>query len=147
VVNYLSHAQDPALSTHALRTPGDPMMSLIRYVDVVLILMIAPIALLIGAPVLGYAVGTVAWTAQRFAGAAIERRALASPDPKRAIGVTLFSSLGRVWLLALTILAVGLLGEKKDGLTAALVVFFAFTVYFGMSLVTRPAQARKGRQP
>ncbi|MCW3064660.1 MAG: hypothetical protein JWN32_1832, partial [Solirubrobacterales bacterium] len=37
-----------------------------------------------------------------------------------------------------------LLGEKKDGLTAALVVFAAFTVYFGISLVTRPAQARKG---
>jgi hypothetical protein len=119
------------------------MMAFVRYVDVVLILMIAPIALIIGAPVLGYAVGTLAWTAQRFAGAAIERRALASEDPKRAIGVTLFSSLGRVWLLALTILAVGLVGEKKDGLTAALVVFFAFTIYFGISLVTRPAQARR----
>jgi hypothetical protein len=70
---------------------------------------------------------------------------MASPDPKRAIGVSLFSSLGRVWLLALTILAVGLLGEKKDGLTAALVVLVAFTVYFGLSLFTRPAAARKGR--
>jgi hypothetical protein len=120
------------------------MTTVVRYVDVVLILMIAPIALIIGAPVLGYAVGTVAWTAQRIAGAAIERRALASENPRTAIGVTLFSSLGRVWLLALTILAVGLAGEKKDGLTAALVVFAAFTIYFGMSLITRPAQARKG---
>ncbi|MCW3066109.1 MAG: hypothetical protein JWN32_3281, partial [Solirubrobacterales bacterium] len=109
------------------------METVVRYVDVVLVLMIAPIALIMGAPALGYAVGAVAWTVQRVAGAAIERRALASEDPKWAIGVTLFSSLGRVWLLALTILAVGLLGEKKDGLTAALVVFAAFTVYFGIS--------------
>jgi hypothetical protein len=121
------------------------MMAIVRYIDVVLILLIAPIAIPIGASPVGYAVGTVAWIAQRFAGAAIERRALASPDPKRQLGVSLISSLGRVWLLALTILAVGLVGEKKDGLTAALVVLVAFTVYFGMSLVTRPAQARKDR--
>jgi hypothetical protein len=121
------------------------MMAIVRYVDVVIIAMVAPIALLMGAPVLGYSVGAVAWTAQRFAGAAIERRALASEDPRRQIGVTLVSSLGRVWLLALTILAVGLLGEKRDGLTAALVVLVAFTIYFGSSLVTRPAQMRKGR--
>jgi hypothetical protein len=121
------------------------MLTFVRYVDVVIIVMLAPIVLLMGAPVLGYSVGAVAWTAQRVAGAAIERRALASEDPRRQIGVTLVSSLGRVWLLALTILAVGLLGEKKDGLTAALVVFAAFTIYFGSSLVTRPAQARKDR--
>jgi hypothetical protein len=121
------------------------MPELLRYVDVVIVVMIAPIALLMGAPVLGYAVGGVVWTAQRFAGSAIERRAMAAEDPRRAIGVTLFSSLGRVWLLALTILAVGLLGEKKDGLTAAVVVLVAFTVYFGMSLVLRPAQVRRPR--
>lgn len=121
------------------------MMAAVRYIDVVLIVLIAPIAIPIGAPAVGYAVGAVAWTAQRFAGTAIERRALASEDPKRAIGVSLISSLGRVWLLALTILAVGLVGERKDGLTAALVVLVAFTIYFGMSLVTRPAQVRKDR--
>jgi hypothetical protein len=121
------------------------MPELLRYVDVVIVVMIAPIALLMGAPALGYAVGGVAWTAQRFAGTAIERRAMEAEDPRRAIGVTLFSSLGRVWLLALTILAVGLLGEKKDGLTAAIVVLVAFTVYFGLSLVTRPAQLRRPR--
>jgi hypothetical protein len=121
------------------------MPELLRYVDVVIVVMIAPIALLMGAPVLGYAVGAVAWTAQRFAGTAIERRAMGSDDPRRQIGVALFSSLGRVWLLALTILAVGLLGEKKDGLTAAVVVLVAFTIYFGMSLVTRPAQLRRPR--
>ena len=121
------------------------MLTFVRYVDVVIIVMLAPIVLLMGAPVLGYSVAAVVWAAQRVAGAAIERRALAAEDPRRQIGVTLASSLGRVWLLALTILAVGLLGEKKDGLTAALVIFAAFTIYFGSSLVTRPAQARKDR--
>jgi hypothetical protein len=121
------------------------MLTIVRYVDVVIIVMLAPIVLLMGAPVLGYSVGAVVWTAQRVAGAAIERRALASEDPRRQIGVTVVSSLGRVWLLALTILAVGLLGEKEDGLTAALVIFAAFTIYFGSSLVTRPAQMRRER--
>jgi hypothetical protein len=41
----------------------------------------------------------------------------------------------RTWLVALTILAVGLAGERHDGLMAAVTVLAAFTVYFAMSLI------------
>jgi len=41
-------------------------------------------------------------------------------------------------VLALTILAVGLLGERRDGLAAALLILGAFTVYLVLSIVLRP---------
>jgi hypothetical protein len=41
----------------------------------------------------------------------------------------------RSWLVALTILAAGLGGEREDGLMAGVVVLSAFTVYFVMTLI------------
>jgi hypothetical protein len=46
--------------------------------------------------------------------------------------------MGRPFLLALTILAVGLLGEKRDGLAAAILVLVAFTVHLILSIALRP---------
>jgi hypothetical protein len=46
----------------------------------------------------------------------------------------------RSWLVALTILAVGLAGQREDGLMAAIVVLAAFTVYFAMSLILGSTQ-------
>jgi hypothetical protein len=52
----------------------------------------------------------------------------------------------RVWLVGLTILAVGLLGERQDGLTAGITVLAAFTVYFATALILRPLE-RKSSSP
>lgn len=117
-------------------------MALLRYVDVALIVMAAPIVLLMGAPPLGFAVGAGAYLLQRLAGVAIERRALAMSDQRRALTLNLAFSLLRVWMLALAILAVGLGGQRRDGLTAALVVLAAFSVHFALSLVTRGGARR-----
>ena len=41
---------------------------LIRYLDVALVVIGAPVAIALGAPALGYAIGGVAWIAQRILG-------------------------------------------------------------------------------
>ncbi|HYM56736.1 MAG TPA: hypothetical protein VES79_02130 [Solirubrobacteraceae bacterium] len=121
---------------------SDPMAP-VRYLDLLLVAMALPFVLIASLPLLGYAVGAASWTLQRVAAVAIERRASASSDVRRQLGLNLASMLGRAWIVGLAILTVGIVGEREDGLTAAVLVLAAFTVYFAMSLVLRPLE--KGR--
>jgi hypothetical protein len=118
-------------------------MAPLRYLDVVLVVAALPFVALAGLPLLGYAVGAVAWIVQRAAGAALERRAARTGDVNREVALNVGGSIGRAWLVGGAILAVGLAGEREDGLTAAVLVAVAFTVYLAMSLaihVTGSAQ-------
>jgi|SRR5215208_1824437 len=110
-------------------------MGLLRYLDVVLVVAAFPFVALAGLPMLGYAVGAAAWILQRAAGAALERQAQRTTDVRRQVGLNLGGTLARAWIVGAAILAVGLAGEREDGLTAAIVVFVAFTVYFALSLI------------
>ena len=94
-------------------------MALLRYLDVVLVIAALPLVAFAGLPLLGYAVGAGAWIAQRAAGAVLERQAKRTTDVRRQVGLNLGSSLGRAWIVGGAILAVGLVGEREDGLTAA----------------------------
>jgi uncharacterized membrane protein YfcA len=50
------------------------------------------------------------------------------------IGAT---TLARVWIIALAVLLVGVIGDKDAGLAAALLAAILFTVHFGTRLLTR----------
>jgi hypothetical protein len=100
------------------------------YFDVLLVLIVAAPALAARAPALGYAVGAAAWILGRVGSAIAERRIAEMEDFRRKMGFGVASSLLRVWMLACAIIAVGLAGTRADGLTAALVIFGAFSVYF-----------------
>jgi hypothetical protein len=110
-------------------------VALLRYLDVVLVVAALPFVALAGLPLLGYGVGAVAWILQRAAGVALERQAAKTTEIRRQIGLNLGGTLARAWIVGGAILAVGLAGEREDGLTAAVLVFVAFTVYFAMSLI------------
>src|ERR687893_3200555 len=103
---------------NALRA-ADPLAP-VRYLDVVLVVLAAPFAILLGAPALGYAVGAVVWIAQRVLEVALDRAGKRA-DVRRAIGIKVGSMIGRVWLIGAGILVVGLAAEREDGFTAALV--------------------------
>jgi hypothetical protein len=115
---------------------SDPLAP-VRYLDVVLVILAAPFVVLMDLPVLGYAVGAAVWILQRIAAVAVERAAARQADYRRTLGLTMASSMARAWLVALSILAVGLLAEREDGLTAAILVAVAFTVYLATSLTLR----------
>ena len=123
---------------------ADPLV-LFRWLDVILVVLAAPFVVLMDLPVLGYAVGAAAWIANRVIGVLVERVATRQPDVRRAVGLNLGALIARSWLVGLTILAVGLAGEREDGLTAAILLLAAFTLYFVTSLLLRTPEGKTTR--
>jgi hypothetical protein len=114
-------------------------MTLLRWLDLVVLAGALPVFLAGGLPLAGYAVGAGAWLVQRGIQALVERRAKASDDPRTAVGLATASMIVRGWLVAGAIFAVGL-GDRDAGLAAAILVILVFTVYFTAALVLRPLQ-------
>jgi hypothetical protein len=123
---------------------ADPIL-LFRWLDVILVVLAAPFVILMGLPALGYCVGAAAWIVNRVLGTLVERRATASGDVRKAVGLNLGALIARSWLVGLTILAVGLAGEREDGLTAAILMLVAFTIYFVTSLLSRSLEGKTTR--
>ena len=127
-------------SRHASTAPTPA--GLLRYLDLVLVVAALPFVAFAGLPLLGYAVGAGAWFLQRGIGLALERHAGRTQDMRRQIGLSFGGTLARSWLVGGAILAVGLAGERQDGLTAAVLVFVAFTVYFAVTLAVNTVGRR-----
>jgi hypothetical protein len=107
-------------------------MSPPKYVDLLVLAASLAVFLLGGLPMLGFAAAAGAWLAQRGIQALANRRAaaeLAAGRRQRAMATIATSTLGRVWLMALAVLLVGL-AEREAGLAAALLVAVLFTVSF-----------------
>jgi hypothetical protein len=122
------------------------MMLLIRYLDLVLLAIALPVFIVAGLPMLGYAAGAAAWLVQRGIQIALYRKAAAADDPRTVVGIAAGSMIGRGWLVALTIFAVGLTDEDA-GLAAAVLVIVLFTAYFTVSMILRPFDTDTSRQP
>lgn len=110
----------------------------LRFFDCVLVLAFVPFGLLAGLPEAGVIVGAGGWLLQRVIGAGIDHTAARHPDPRTATGIQFAGVMLRPLLLGVSILAVGQVGEKEDGLMAAVLVLVAFTVYLGLSVIFRP---------
>ena len=113
------------------------------YLDVVLVLIAAVPVLALGAPALGYCVGGGAWILGRVGSVILERHIAQVTELRRRLALGVISSMVRVWLLATAIVIVGVAGSRADGLTAALVIFGAFSVYFVRSAVAHISQGRR----
>ena len=107
------------------------MLRALRFADLAVLALALPVFLVAGWPLLGYGVIAVVWLIQRAVQVAAERRtsrALAEGDRRSAMGVLAGSILGRVWLVTLSILLVGGLAERQDGLAAAILSAILVTV-------------------
>lgn len=114
--------------------------TVLRYLDVALVLIAAPVALSLGAPALGYGIGAGAWIVQRILAHADRRWIRSATTPTTQLGLNLFEAFGRIWLLAGAIVLAGVAGGRADGLTAALVIFAAYSVAFATKvLFDKPA--------
>jgi hypothetical protein len=113
---------------------------LLRYADLGLLALALPVFWIAGWPLLGYAAAAAAWLAQHAVLALAERRAaaaLARGDRRTALGIVGASTLGRLWLVTLAILLVGLLGDREDGLAAAVLTLALVTVHFGCLAISK----------
>jgi hypothetical protein len=117
---------------------ADGAVTALAYLDVVLLVVAAPIMLLIGVPAVGYLVGAGAWILLRLVGIAVDRAAAAADDPRREAGLRLAYLLGWLFLLAIAIILVRKGAGRDDGLTALLVIVFAFTTQLVLTFFFRP---------
>jgi len=117
-------------------------VALLPYLDIVLVLLAAVPALAAGAPALGFAVGAAAWIVLRCVSVPVDRKLEEIDDLRRRLGLAVAYKMGRVWLLACAIIAVGVTSTRADALTTALVVFGAFSVYFATSAVAHRQRKR-----
>ncbi len=121
---------------------------MLRYADLILLALALPIFVLADLPLLGYAVAAAAWLAQHAVLQIANRgasAAIAGGDRRRAVGMIGAATVGRLWIVTLPILLVGLLAEREDGLAAAVLAAALVTVHLGSMAITRllyPEEAR-----
>jgi hypothetical protein len=107
-------------------------MSPPKYVDLLALLIALAVFVIGDLPLLGYAVAAAAWLAQRGIHMLAQRRMkqeLAAGNRQKAMGIVAGSGLGRVWLMATSVLLVGIV-ERESGLAAAILLLALFTLSF-----------------
>jgi uncharacterized membrane protein YoaK (UPF0700 family) len=112
-------------------------MTALRYIDLVILWLTVPLALVLGAPALGVLLAAVVWTVQKFVALEVDRRARARENVREAIGLNVSTMIARMWLLAATIVAAGVGVSREDAIAAALVLLVAFTVSLVTTLLSR----------
>ena len=114
-------------------------MTLLRWLDIVVLVIALPVFIAVDAPLSGYVVGGGAWLIGRALHAFAEHRAhraLAAGNRRGALGAMAAVTLGRVWLVALAVLLVGL-AEREAGLAAAVLAFALFSAHIAGRGLTR----------
>jgi L-asparagine transporter-like permease len=132
-----------SLSTLALsgsERAGAGASAILRHADLIVLAVALPVFIAADWPLTGYAVAAAAWVAQRLLFAYANARAarsLAAGDRRDAFRTTAISAMGRVWLVSVAVLLVGLIGDREDGLAAALLVAALFTIHLATLALTR----------
>jgi hypothetical protein len=119
-------------------TVSEHPVTVLRYLDVVLVALAAPIMLLIGVSPAGYLIAAGAWIALRAVGVAVEGYASGVTDLNRAVGARLGYMLGRLFALAIAVILVRKAYGQDAGLAALAVIVFAFTIQLATSAISRP---------
>jgi hypothetical protein len=115
--------------------PAFTPVTILRYLDVVLVVLATPVAVALGAPVLGCAIGAGAWILQRVLAQFDKRWIQGLMERKAQFGLNLVDAFGRIWLLAGAIVLAAVAGGRADGLAASLLVFAAYSIAFALRLV------------
>lgn len=119
------------------------MSTLGRYLDVAVVVVGAIIALVLGAPALGVLVGGAGWILQRAVQIVDRRLTARVREPRRQVGFLVTESFGRIWLLAAAIIVAGIAGGRRDGLAAAILIFAAYSIGFGIRIASGPPPERE----
>jgi hypothetical protein len=140
-----AHPPELSLAVAAKVDPEGRTVAALKFLDVVVVVVAAVPALVLGAPAFGYIVGGGAWLLQRAVQITDRRWAARIREPTTQVGVHVFEAFGRIWLLAGAIVVAGVVGGRADGLTAALVIFGAYSVSLGIRLLSGRPEERASR--
>jgi hypothetical protein len=127
--------------------PSDTPTSVrvMRNIDVPVLALALVLFLAAGLPIAGWLTGAGAWAAQRLVSELAVRKANAAEDTRTKVGLLVGSMIGRGWLVAGIIIAVGL-GNNDAGLAAAVLFLAVFTMQLTMTLAMRPYETKGGPQ-
>jgi hypothetical protein len=122
------------------------MANLLRYLDLLLLLVALPLFIVADLPMAGYLAVAGIWivmygieiASNRAIAGAVERR-----DRRAAMGWLGATSLASAWVVALAVLIVGLAAGKDAGLAAALLALVLFTVHLGSRVLLRVVQPQE----
>jgi hypothetical protein len=121
-------------------------MTALRYIDLVLLWLTVPLALVLGAPQLGVLLAAGVWTVQRIVALVVDQKAAARETARAAIGLNMATMFVRLWLVVSTIVVAGVGGSRADGVAAASVQLVVFTIALAATLLLR-ALSRTGGVP
>ena len=119
---------------------GSRLALAVRYFDLVLLAAALPVFLAADLPIAGYLVVAAVWLAATAVEVYTERRVeseLEQGNRRDAMGWVAATTLGRVWMITLAVLLVGLLDEREAGLAAAVLSAILFTVHFAGRFLAR----------
>jgi hypothetical protein len=115
-------------------------IALARNLDLVLLPAGVALALALGAPTFGVLVGGGGWLLQRLLAVVDHMVIVKAAEPGSRLGLNFIDAFGRIWLLAGAIVIAGAVGNRRDGLAAAIVILAAYSFAFA----TRLARGRAG---
>src|SRR4051794_33055202 len=142
-----THPENLPAQAHALM-PADTTptsVRVMRNVDVLVLALALPLFAVAGWPLLGWLTGTAVWAIQRLISELAMRKAAASDDPRTKVGLLAGSMIGRGWLVAGIILAVGL-SNNDAGLSGAVLFLAVFTIQFTMNCAMRRFEPKRGQK-
>jgi hypothetical protein len=113
-------------------------MIALTYLDVAVVAVATAVAIALGAPTFGCLMGAGGWILQRIVHYADRRWTARLREPRKQLGFNLFEAFGRIWLLGGAIIIAGAVGKRSDGLSAALLIFGAYTVAFVIRVISGP---------
>jgi predicted lipid-binding transport protein (Tim44 family) len=121
-------------------------VKVMRNIDVPVLAIALVVFVAAGFPLLGWVTGAGAWAIQRAIAAFAAKKAKEADDPRTKVGLLAGSMIGRGWLVAGIIIAVGL-GNNEAGLSAAVLFLITFTAQFTMTLAMRPFDVAASKGP
>jgi hypothetical protein len=123
-------------------SPERVTVNAFKFLDVPFVVIGAIIALVLGAPAVGVIVGAAGWLLQRSLQVVDRRMTSRIEDSLRRAGIRSAEAFGRIWLLAGAIIVAAVAGGRKDGLAAAILIFAAYSVAFGLRIINGPPSER-----
>jgi hypothetical protein len=116
------------------------MANLLRYLDLVLLVLALPVFIAADFAIAGYlaiaGIWIVMYGIELISNRAIEG-AVARRDRRAAMGWLGATGLARAWIVALGVLILGLVAGKDAGLAAAVLAAILFTVHLGSRVLLR----------
>ena len=126
---------------------GGRAATIVRYLDLPVLALALIVFLLADLPMLGFAVLAGVW----LLGASSRATATGAPSASstrataaRRWAGSAATSLGRVYMVTTAVLLVGLLGDREDGLAAAVLAVILFTVHFLCRFIANKMEAAAG---